>query len=234
MLLSIVIPTKNEEKYLPKLLDSIKKQTFKDYEIIVMDNDSKDKTREIAQSYNCKVVKGGLPGRARNLGAKAARGDIILFLDADTKLRGANFLRFSLDEFNKRKLYIAVPLAYVRGNKLDKLFYNFWNQLVEIFQYITPFAGGWCIFVRKEIHNKIKGFDEKITLGEDTDYAQRAAKIGKFRALKSAKIEVSPRRLKKEGYLKVAFQSIGTGMHWAVKRKGDKKNLFGYKFDIYK
>jgi len=233
MTLSIVIPTKNEEKLLPVLLESIKKQTFKDYEVIVADNKSQDRTLEIAREYGCRVVRGGLPGKARNAGAKFAKGNIILFLDADTRLPGKNFLQPSLDEFNERKLDIAVPLASVKGKKLDKIYYDFWNQLVKFFQYTTPFAGGWCVFSKKKLHRKIKGFDEKITLGEDSDYAKRAAKIGKFRVLKSVKIEVSPRRLKKEGYLKIALQSAGTGIYWALKRKGDKKNRFGYEFDIY-
>jgi len=48
-MLSIIIPALNEENYLPRLLDCFKKQNFKDYEIIVADADSKDKTREVAR-----------------------------------------------------------------------------------------------------------------------------------------------------------------------------------------
>jgi len=237
MTLSIIIPTKNEEKYLPKLLRSIRKQTFKDYEVIVADNCSRDKTKEIAKKYGCKIVKGGLPGRARNLGAKAAQGDILLFLDADTELKTKGFLGKAIKEFKNRKLDIAAPLMYLKGKKLDKLYFDFWNRLTEFFQYsLTPFAGGWCIFVKKDLHNKINGFDERITLGEDSDYAQRAVRYKlfrvKFKVLKSVKIQVSSRRLEKEGHLKVAAQSIGTGLHWALLGK-DRKNKFGYKFDIY-
>ena len=72
--LSIIIPTYNEEEYLHKLLDSIKSQSFSDYEIIVADANSKDNTREIAISYGCKVVNGGLPAIGRNNGAKVAEG----------------------------------------------------------------------------------------------------------------------------------------------------------------
>ncbi len=57
--LSIIIPTYNEEEYLPKLLYSIKEQNFKDYEIIVADAGSIDKTKEIAESYGCKVIMVG-------------------------------------------------------------------------------------------------------------------------------------------------------------------------------
>ncbi len=238
MILSIIIPTKNEEEYLPKLLESIKKQTFKDYEIIVADNKSTDKTRKIAIKYKCKIVRGGLPGKARNGGAKVARGDILLFLDADTELKSKDFLDKAIKEFGKRKLDLAASLMYLKGNKLDKLYFDFWNRLTELFQYsLTPFAGGWCIFIKKDLHDKIKGFDEKIILGEDSDYAQRAIKSNlfkvKFKVLKSVKIQVSPRRLQKEGHLKVAAQGIGTGFHWALLGK-DRKNKFGYKFDIYK
>jgi len=238
MMLSIIIPTKNEEEYLPKLLESIKKQTFKDYEIIVADNKSTDKTRKIAIKYKCKIVRGGLPGKARNRGAKVARGDILLFLDADTELKSKDFLDKAIKEFEKRKLDLAAPLMYLKGNKLDKLYFDFWNRLTELFQYsLTPFAGGWCIFIKKDLHDRIKGFDEKIILGEDSDYAQRAIKSNlfkvKFKVLKSVKIQVSPRRLRKEGHLKVAAQGIGTGFHWALLGK-DRKNKFGYKFDIYK
>ncbi len=237
MKLSIIIPTKNEEKYLPKLLASVKKQSFRDYEIIVADNNSKDKTRKIAEKYKCKIVKGGLPGKARNAGAKIAKGDILLFLDADTELKTKNFLEKAIKEFERRKLDIAAPLVFLRGKELDKLYTNFWNYLTEFFQYsLTPFAGGWCIFAKKNLHQKIKGFDERITLGEDTDYVQRMVRSKllrvKFRVLKSVKIQVSTRRLGKEGHLKVAVQGIGTGLHWALLGK-DKKNRFKYRFDIY-
>lgn len=238
MKLSIIIPTKNEEEYLPKLLESIKKQTFTDYEIIVSDNGSKDKTKEIAGKFGCKVVKGGLPGKARNKGAKVARGNVLLFLDSDTELRTKDFLEKILNEFEKRKLDMAAPFIYLDGKELDKIFFDFWNKLTKLLQYsLTPVAGGWCIFIKRELHNAIKGFDEKIILGEDSDYAQRAVmhklfKV-KFRTLKSARIQVSTRRLEKEGHLKVAVQGIGTGLHWFLLGK-DRKNKAGYKFDIYK
>ena len=87
MILSIIIPTYNEEKYLPILLESIKKQSFEDYEIIVADANSTDNTRNIAQEYGCIIVDGGLPAIGRNNGANVAKGDILLFLDSDLKFQ---------------------------------------------------------------------------------------------------------------------------------------------------
>ena len=85
-MLSIIIPCLNEEEYLPLLLESVKKQKFLDYEIILADAGSKDKTLQIAKKYNCKIVPGGLPSKGRNQGAKKAKGDLLLFLDADVIL----------------------------------------------------------------------------------------------------------------------------------------------------
>ena len=67
-MLSIVIPALNEEKYLPLLLESIKRQSFFDYEIILADAGSKDKTIEIAKKYNCVIVGGGLPANGTLVG----------------------------------------------------------------------------------------------------------------------------------------------------------------------
>lgn len=232
-MLSIIIPTKNEENYLPVLLKSIKGQSFSDYEIIVADNGSSDRTAEIAREFGAKVVQGGLPGVGRNRGAEAASGDTILFLDADTELIDADFLKNSLAEFEERNLSMGVPVAVTEGNFLDKLFFRWWNYFVASSQFVKPLAGGWCIFVKKEIHHKLGGFNENLMLGEDSDYAQRGVKLGKFRFIRSTKIRVSSRRMKKEGYLKVALQDIGHGIYLLTHGKMDEKNLVGYEFDIY-
>ena len=105
-MLSVIIPTFNEEKYLPKLLESIKKQTYKDYEIIVADATSKDRTRQMAKKYNCRVIKGGMPAIGRNNGAKIAKGDILLFLDADSIIE-KDFISNALIYMKKRKLDVA-------------------------------------------------------------------------------------------------------------------------------
>ena len=87
-MLSIIIPTKNEEKLLPLLLQSIKNQDIKYHEIIVADGGSTDRTCDIASNCGCEVVLGESPAKARNNGAKAASGDLLLFLDADVVLDG--------------------------------------------------------------------------------------------------------------------------------------------------
>src|SRR5687767_6578001 len=103
-MLSIIIPTYNEEEYLPFLLRSIQAQSYKDYEVIIADASSTDKTRAIAAEFGARVVQGGLPGAGRNRGAEAAKGENLLFLDADVILPDPWFLQMTVGEFEKRKL----------------------------------------------------------------------------------------------------------------------------------
>ncbi len=200
MILSIIIPTYNEEEYLPVLLDSIKSQSFDDYEIIVADANSTDKTREIAESYGCIVVDGGLPAVGRNNGAKIAKGDYLLFLDSDLELT-EDYLRNALYEFRMERLGIAITQMTPMSNKIeDKIFHDFANYFMISVEKIKPHgAGCYGIIARKELHDRCNGFDEDLTFGEDTDYIERLAKIEPFKVLRNAKIGVSTRRLEEEG-----------------------------------
>ena len=83
-MVSIVIPAYNEENYLPRLLRSIQAQDFPDVEIIVADADSTDRTAAIARSAGARLTRGGVPAVGRNNGARLAKGDYLLFIDADT------------------------------------------------------------------------------------------------------------------------------------------------------
>lgn len=203
-MLSIIIPTLNEEEYLPLLLKSIKKQGFKNYEIIVADAGSKDKTKEIAKKHNCKIVKGGLPAKGRNEGAKIAKGDIFLFIDAEAVF-SEHFLKKTLLEFKKRKLGIAsCGLEPITKNKVYKILHNIlYNLPARLLEDVFPYTSNF-ILVKKEIHQKIKGFDQEITLGEDHAYGRKAAKITKFGFLKLSKLTLLPRRFQNEGWLTIS------------------------------
>lgn len=234
MILSIIIPAKNEEIFLSKLLKSIKKQNFCDYEIIVADAGSTDKTRDIAASFGARIIEGGMPGAGRNRGAAAAKGEMFLFLDADVILVGNDFLEKAMEEIKRKNFCVAAPLYdFYSARAMDKIVSALWNVWIIIAVDISPSATGSCIFASKEAHNKIGGFDEKIILGEDSDYTYRASKICKFGILKSAVVENSPRRLHKEGYLKVFLQVVGAGFYRFILGRRDYQNKFNYKFNIY-
>lgn len=200
MILSIIIPTYNEEACLPVLLESIKKQSFDDYEIIVADANSTDKTREIAESYECIVTEGGLPAVGRNNGAKIAKGEYLLFLDSDLKLTD-DYLRNVIYEFRMERAGIAITQMLPMSNKVeDKLFHDFANYFMISVEKIKPHgAGCYGIIAKKELHDACNGFDEELTFGEDTDYIERLASKERFKVLRNAKIGVSTRRLEEEG-----------------------------------
>jgi len=225
---SIVIPTYNEEKYLPKLLDSIDKQTVGPTEVIVSDAFSEDKTREIAKKYGCKVVDGGLPAVGRNSGAKVAKSEIILFLDADVVLP-KDFLEKTISEMTERGLDMASCfLKPTTRSKVDLAFYSAFNYYCKITTKIHPHIPGSCIFIKKYLHQKINGFDETIVMCEDQDFVKRASKFGKFAFLKSFKIPFSERRMIREGKIKFALKYFAMEMHLIFLGK-IKRDLFDYK-----
>lgn len=230
MKISIVIPTYNEEKYLPKLLESIKKQTFKDYEIIVADANSKDKTRKIAEKYGAKIVEGGIPSIGRNNGAKIAKGEYIYFLDADIKLP-KNFLKNTFKEMIEKKLDIATcSFRPISPLELDKILHKLVNIIIKLSSFTKkPYTPGFCILVKKEIHNKIKGFDTRLKLREDHDYVQRAINFGRFGFLESTYFYVSVRRLKKEGRLNLAKMYLSIELYSLINGKITDEN-FNYEF----
>ncbi len=226
---SIVIPTFNEEKYLPNLLKSIQRQTIQPREIIVSDAFSEDKTRQIAKSFGCKVVDGGLPAKARNNGARAATQPILLFLDADVVLP-PKFLEETVNEFTQRNLDIASCfIKPISTHKIDHIIHGVVNQYFNMTKSFNPHIPGFCIFVKKSIHQKIHGFDETIRLAEDHDYVNRAEKIGKFAYLQSYKIPVSIRRLSEEGRLTVALKYLAIELHLLFLGQ-IRRNIIHYKF----
>lgn len=243
-MISIIIPTLNEEDFLPLLLESIKKQNFfprtttswvrgRDYETIVADAGSKDRTLEIAKKYNCKITNGGLPAVGKNNGAKIVKGDLLLFLDADAVLP-ENFFEKSLKEFEQKELKIGTfCLLLGQKNKFLFLISNlFYNWPIIILENLLPHAATG-ILIKKELFEKLNGFDESIKITEDHDLARRAQKIGKYGILKSTKIFVSDRRFKKDGWIRTAFKYFLCELH-LIFLGPIRSDIFKYRFGRYK
>lgn len=230
--LSVIIPTLNEIAYLPQLLDALANQTRPPDEIIVADAGSKDGTAELAQSKGVQVVCGGMPAVGRNAGARAAKGDILLFLDADV-LPPPGFIACILEEFKQKKQDVATCfIAPLDGNPLDGMICVGTNLYFQIIQPVSPHAPGFCILSKRTAHEKMGGFDESLSLSEDIDYARRAKRHGKFGILSSARIPVSMRRVGKEGLvglgLKYAWCEI-----YALMGKPVRKAPFEYEFGTF-
>lgn len=225
----------NEEKYLGLLLESIKKQNFCNYEIILADAGSADKTLEIAESFGCKIIKGGLPAYGRNEGAKIAKGELLFFCDADVVLPD-NFFEKSLAEFEQRNLDIAsfciVPLP---KNRLSKFLLNiFYNQPAVLLESALAHAATG-IFFKKDLFEKSGGFDEDVKLAEDHYLVRRTVKLfkAKFGIIKSTEIFVSDRRFKTDGWLKIGIKFFLCELH-LIFLGPVKSDIFNYKFNHYK
>jgi len=229
-MLSIIIITKNEERCLPKLLKSLEDQTFKDFEIIVSDAKSTDKTREIAEKHGYKIIDGGKPAKGRNNGARAAKNDLLLFLDADVILP-KDFLEKNIKEFKERRLDCATAVYKPQGNKLaDRFMYFFYNLWARSMQYFFPHAAGLCIFCRKEVFDKTGGFNERLFIAEDHAFVNKANELDyKFRLLKSVPIWASVRRAEKDGRFKFAMKYIYAGIY-RIFVKEIEKEIFEYDY----
>ncbi len=192
-MISVIIPAYNEEKYLEKTLQSLKRQTFKEFETIVVCNGCTDKTESIARKYGCRVVniKDKGVSKARNKGAKAANNKKLVFLDADTgvsddtlekisKLNGVGVTKTKADS-NKLKARIYL--------KLKNLEHHFWGS--------TGF-----IFCEKKIFERVGGFDESMSKGEVGKFIRAAKKIGKHH-IADTYVYTSTRRYDKIGYFNI-------------------------------
>ncbi|MEM0201420.1 MAG: glycosyltransferase family 2 protein [Candidatus Micrarchaeaceae archaeon] len=119
---SIVIPTLNAEKGIKDCINNIKKQNYKDIEIIVVDSFSKDNTTKIAKKCGVKVIqtKWKLFG-ARYLGVMAATGKIVIFIDVDQLFQRNNVIREIIEMMEKNDMLILDEASYKPSNFLEKL-----------------------------------------------------------------------------------------------------------------
>lgn len=226
---SVVIPTLNEERDLPQLLSSLQKQTFRDFEIIVADAGSKDRTRELAVEYGARVVDGGMPGVGRNRGAAVARGEYLFFFDADVILP-EDFLAKAVHEMDEEFIDLATCVFYPQSElRLDKILFAFANLTVKLNANANPRAAGFCIFITKRLFDRIGGFDESLRLAEDHDLVERAAKFRPLHVLKSTSLTVSVRRLEKEGRFSLIRKYFQVEMHLLTKGKV-RDDIIEYEF----
>lgn len=201
--ISVVIPALNEEKCLPACLYAFKQQTFRDFEIIVVDNNSTDKTAEIAISFGARVLKENRIGTvfAREKGFGEARAEIIARTDADT-IVPKNWLEIISTSFQKDPRLVGITGIFILPNKLilSCLIYIY---LVLIFDIIAKlFLGhiqllGSNMAVRKSAWEKIRKqihTSEKF-VHEDLDLSCHLAEVGKLTFTSSLSTTFSPRRL---------------------------------------
>jgi len=210
MRLSIIIPCKNEERYIGKLFESLKRQILPNgTEIIVADAGSTDKTKNILKAYRqilpIRVIRGGLPSVGRNNGARVANGDVLLFLDADCYFKSNTIILDSFNNIKKGNELVGVLLD-IEDNFKVRFLYFFSNLIIKFSKFISPFVVGSFFMIKKDVFDRLGGFDETLMHCEDYFLSKQINK-SKFVILNQY-VYTDDRRVKKMGYFKLIIYFI--------------------------
>lgn len=183
MKVSVVIPAYNAAHVLPEAIESVRAQTFTDWELWIVDDGSTDHTQEVVKAYNDDRIKlifqtnSGVSA-ARNHGALRSQGELIAFLDADD--------RWLLDKLKVHvefmDLYPDVQVSFARvefltvdgvpTNKLTNCPLR--NLSAADFLYLNPTVTTSNVVIRRELFEKLKGFDQTINYSEDIELLFRS------------------------------------------------------------
>ena len=199
---SFVIPAYNEEKYLLACLESIVNQIGGfDYEIIVVDNNSIDRTAIIAREFGVEVIgekKQGV-GQARKTGTEKADGTYIVHLDADSRL-SVDYIQKAYNYFQKDNKLVCLGgwIKFYDAGWCQNFLRITLQPVLHIFTFVFSRGclgpmGNNMVF-KKEIYNKTSGFDSDLCYGEDADLAKKMSMFGKVRLFKRLQCDVSARR----------------------------------------
>jgi glycosyltransferase involved in cell wall biosynthesis len=186
MLISVIIPAYNEEKYIADALKSMKQaercllnETSVSTEIIVVDNASTDSTAEIALSLGARVAREPTPNvaKARNAGANLASGGILVFVDADTIVPEKLLRRIHEVMSDEFCLGGAVDASYQPAKFSVRVYLRMWRLVGKL----AGMAQGATQFCRKDVYAALKGYDETLYMGEDVDFYWRLKRLAKRR-----------------------------------------------------
>jgi glycosyltransferase involved in cell wall biosynthesis len=219
-LISVVVAAFNEEKCLPKCMEAITNQNFPkdEYEIIVVDNNSTDKTAEIAHRFGARVVTETKQGNtfAVKRGLDSATGEIIANTDADTVVF-PDWLLTIKKIFADKNVVAATGSAYVKtGNRfLDYISRKTFDAFVAFnFLIGKTHITGFNMIVRKKTYDEIGGINEKFTMSPDVDLGLRLGKKGKVVFSTKLKALTSFRRWEETPL--EAFWTYFKGYLWTV------------------
>jgi glycosyltransferase involved in cell wall biosynthesis len=218
VMISVIIPAHNEERYLPATLQALKAQTYGWFEIIVVANGCSDRTAEVARGlcHRLIVLSQKSLGVARNLGARMAKGEMLLFLDADTILP-PEALGNIAQEFSWE--YAAGTLKGEPDNR--RLKYNLIYALKN-WTHRSGFHAGSAgvILCWKKHFMKTGGFDEGLEVRENSELIRRLCQFGKYKYIDAASAVTSMRRYDQRGcgrmiwlWTKLWFQSWFGDLH---------------------
>lgn len=211
---SVIIPTLNEEKYLPKLLNDLLKQTEKDFEVIIADGNSEDNTKKVFKDFkdklNIKFYQTKLKNVAaqRNNGANKSFGSYLVFLDADTQINSSFFKKIKRIILKRKGLAFIPYFLPDKEYKQYKSLFDLSNIIVEFSQNLPKrFSLGGNMIIERTFFNIIGGFNEELFMAEDHELIQRISQWGvEVKFIREAKTYFSLRRMKREGQIKFFYK----------------------------
>jgi len=181
-LVSVIITTRNEESVIEKLLQSVCAQTYPSVEVVLVDNNSTDRTCAIANLYVDKLIMQG-PERSaqRNRGVREAGGEYVLILDADMEL-STNVVKEAVDCVIKEPSIKALIIPE------QSFGLNFWARCKALerncyIDDVSEVTG--ARFYERQTFLQVGGFDEAITGPEDWDLSQRVAQVTQIGSIRS-------------------------------------------------
>ena len=214
MFISIVVPTKDEEIHIGNLLDSVQMQEYNKglFDVTVVDSGS-DGTLEVVEKFQDSMeikifrTKCGV-GTARNIGAGAAKGDVILFADADVELP-YNILKETAKEFSKDKelISLAFPILPSRENSIANVFRKPQNLFCKysIKHTKSPYIAGTCCAYRKSLFEQLHFLD---CAGEDVLFSIQAGNFGKSKYMRDLIVYEDPRRFERHGFVRTFIHYV--------------------------
>jgi glycosyltransferase involved in cell wall biosynthesis len=234
---SVIIPALNEEKLLPSTLQSVKAQTYKDFELIVKDGLSVDRTVDIAKRYGARVIslRDSSAGEARNQGARHAVGDVLVFLDADT-LMAPDTLGKLVKDMREYAAVLVFPRYQTREQIMQfngrpsysaRVFVTWWFTFEDLFRkYADQYAGGMCMACDAAAFRRIGGFNGKLKVCEDIEISYRFRKAGRVVCDHEIVVYPSARRYFKGGVLRSLLTYLVFRVRWHLGLEQPKPIVF--------
>lgn len=207
---SVIIPTLNEEKYLPVLLKSLSNQSYKEFEVIVVDGGSKDKTVAVFEKYKSMLPKSMLlqtdkknVGYQRNLGSIKAEGKFLFFIDADCNIEFTFLEEVHFLAVEKNFLLATTWIKPDSKNPIDVLMLSVGNLGQEMAKILNKqYTGGYNTIIKKETFIKLGRFREDMKINEDQELAIRAQKHKiEVYIIRDPQVIFSLRRWRSNGFL---------------------------------
>ena len=228
-MISFVVPAFDEEAELPATLEALHaaaRAAGEPYEVVVADDGSTDRTAEVAAAGGARVVRVAHRQIAatRNSGARAASGETLVFVDADTRI----------DEPVLRAAYAALAAGAVGGGAAARFDGRvpFWSRAmlgatVWAFRH-ARLAAGCFVFCRRDAFEAVGGFDERLFASEEISFSRALARRGRFVVLHEA-VVTSGRKLRAHSAREVlrTFAGIALRGPGSLRRRGGLELWYG-------